>query len=297
MTSIPAVIAGGDLRQCYLAEFLSQNGFSISCLQTPAFFYKSDIKTAVSVKSLLENCCFFIGPVPFTRDNLHLTGTNISLTTVLDNLSLSKPTLCSLSSNNQVKKIVIGGNIPTHFTQSANSRGITVFDYMDFDRLTEKNAYLTAEGILEIVLRETPFAIKSANVLLIGAGRCAKAIAKMFSPLCESVTIWNRSKGTRPEITGCQCHFGDTFSTLIPGKQIIINTVPARIFSDAEFELFDTNSYLFDIASAPGCIDSTMAASLPFNCFLCPGLPGKTAPKSAAEALGHCCLNILHTLS
>ena len=50
---------------------------------------------------------------------------------------------------------------------------------------------------------------------------------------------------------------------------------------------------IIDIASAPGGVDFAAAARLNLSAFLCPGLPGKYAPVSSAQAIADTIFNYL----
>lgn len=273
MSDFPVVVAGGDLRQCYLAEFLHQNNIAVKCLKTPAFFHTSSILISDSLKDTLSTCQCFVGPMPLTRDGQHLMMTDISLAQIIHMLP--------------EHTVFIGGYIPETYKQMALEKSMTVFDYGDCENLTLENAALTAEGILQMVLHQTPFALADSRVLITGAGRCGKAAAKIFKPLCLQTTLWNKSPKIISNYGEYDLIFGKAqLKKAITTHNIIINTVPARIFTREMFDLFSEDCYLFDLASAPGCIDGQTAASLPFFNCVCQGLPGKTAPKSAAQALG-----------
>ena len=65
----------------------------------------------------------------------------------------------------------------------------------------------------------------------------------------------------------------------------IFNTVPERILSEERLRHVGKNTWILDIASAPGGVDYRAAEALSVNAVLLPGLPGRYAPVSSAEIL------------
>lgn len=65
----------------------------------------------------------------------------------------------------------------------------------------------------------------------------------------------------------------------------IFNTVPERILSEERLRHVGKNTWILDIASAPGGVDYRAAEALSVNAVLLPGLPGRYAPASSAEIL------------
>ena len=65
----------------------------------------------------------------------------------------------------------------------------------------------------------------------------------------------------------------------------IFNTIPSRILLEPQLQRLGSNTVILDIASSPGGVDYQASEKLGIPAFLCPGLPGKYAPKSSAEAM------------
>ena len=65
----------------------------------------------------------------------------------------------------------------------------------------------------------------------------------------------------------------------------IFNTAPERILSEERLRHVGKNTWILDIASAPGGVDYRVAEALSVNAVLLPGLPGRYAPASSAEIL------------
>jgi dipicolinate synthase subunit A len=65
----------------------------------------------------------------------------------------------------------------------------------------------------------------------------------------------------------------------------IFNTAPALVLGEALLEGAAPEATIIDIAAAPGGVDFEAAKQLGLCAKLCPGLPGKYAPRAAGESV------------
>lgn len=178
--------------------------------------------------------------------------------------------------------ILFGGGLGDSFKSYCYERAAKVFDFFDDEDLTLRNADLTAEGALEIVLRETEVSAADSNVRVYGFGRVAKACAKTFAALGARVTVAARSASARDEAAKLGysvCETGEI--TGLNEADTVINTVPHRIIGKDELLAMKRDVFLLDLASAPYGVDFEAARQLKIKAATAPGLPGKTAPKTA----------------
>ena len=73
---------------------------------------------------------------------------------------------------------------------------------------------------------------------------------------------------------------------------LVFNTVPAPIIADEQLESCRAGCLVVELASAPGGVDRQAAERHGIRLVAAPGLPGKTAPVSTAEAMAKTVLNI-----
>ena len=66
---------------------------------------------------------------------------------------------------------------------------------------------------------------------------------------------------------------------------MIVNTVPARVISDAMLCLVPEDTLLVELASPPGGFDRMLAENFSLRVLHAPGLPAKSAPVSAAALM------------
>ncbi len=65
----------------------------------------------------------------------------------------------------------------------------------------------------------------------------------------------------------------------------MLNTVPARVLTDAFLCCLEPETLLVELASAPGGFDAPLARNIGLRVLEAPGLPGRVAPEAAATLL------------
>lgn len=182
--------------------------------------------------------------------------------------------------------------LPTpEFVSAAEANGLTVADLSSDEDLTVGNALLTAEASLSIYMEETDASVFGSRVLVIGSGRVAECVCRVFSALGADVTVmarsrlaWSRlSRRRTVDINDAEARLR-AFSS---GCDLIINTVPARVIGKAELEAAASRrpKMILDLASEPFGFDADDARSLGLDARRAPGLPGKYAPEAAAQLI------------
>lgn len=133
-----------------------------------------------------------------------------------------------------------------------------------------RNAALTAEGALTLLLRRGARSLQGQSILLTGYGRIARLLAPRLRALGARVTVAARSAEARAWAQSEGFRSVDIIY-IAPTYDSVINTVPAPILRG------DYGGALcLDLASAPGgWADETPVLRTP-------GLPGLFAPREAA---------------
>lgn len=177
---------------------------------------------------------------------------------------------------------LFGGGLEGHFLSYCAERNARIFDYFDDEELTLKNAHLTAEGTIGIILRETARSIGGSDILILGYGRVAKDCAETFSKLGAKTSIAARSQDARKsaEAAGFKAYdFID--EQALKSADVVINTVPQTVLDRPRLALLKKEALVIDLASKPYGTDFGSAAELGIKALTAPGLPGKTVPKTA----------------
>ena len=207
-------------------------------------------------------------PLPASRDNIC-----VNAPFAIDTIYLDK--IASLSKAGQ---LITGGILSENFISSLKKYGALASDYYKREELTILNSIPTAEGALEIILRESKCTVYSSAVLISGYGRIGRVLTKMFIGLGADVYVsmrkqsdkaWVLAEGAKPIFTDKIKDFADRFDT-------VINTVPHVL-----------------LASLPGGIDFDAANKLGIKAISAQSLPGKCAPFTAAKFVKETIFNIM----
>lgn len=172
-------------------------------------------------------------PIPTTRDNIYITGTDRSLKSILPLLS-SDTCLC-------------GYGIPYLLTEGARGAGAFVFDASECESFLLENARLTAKGALGYILTNFPRDISKMNIGIVGYGRIGREMLRLCLLLGGRLTVYTTRESVAIELceAGVPCRVIDNltdFSTL----DLLINTAPARQIDE---EKLPDNLSIIDLAS------------------------------------------------
>jgi len=195
-------------------------------------------------------------------------------------------------------QLIFAGRVSHKDYTRAKSHNLNLLDYFAREELAIANSVATAEGAIEIAIRETPGTINGATVLIIGYGRLGKVIAHHFFSLGAKVTVSARSHSDKAWIAVNGYGVADTYSlgANLTEYDIIINTVPALVLTRERLEKVNKDALLIDLASIPGGIDFNAASELQIKTEWALSLPGKVAPLTSAEIIRDTIFNMLNEL-
>ena len=180
--------------------------------------------------------------------------------------------------------VVFGGGLGT-FRSLLQRTGTPYYDMLQNPALALANASVTAEGAILLALQAMPITLQDADVLLTGFGRIGKSLAGKLRALGARVTLTSRSSKNFPTIEQLSCTPDETgvYHLGLSQYDAVFNTVPAPVFSSAQISMLRPDCPYIELASSPGGIAPD--AAKPVAYIPAPGLPGKTAPKTAAAIL------------
>ena len=186
-------------------------------------------------------------------------------------------------------KLILGGNLSGEFTAAARRAGIAVRDYMNVEAFVLKNACLTAQAALGILLSESPAAPRENPTAILGFGRIGKFLCRGLLSLGCPVTVFARNPRDRVMARLVGAGARDTADLCrggaLAGFRTVCNTVPARLLSPAALASLSAGSLLLELASGEGNLPNPGAGS-GVIARRASGLPGKVFPESAGIALG-----------
>ncbi len=275
-------VLGGDLRSVFAYRYLIDSGFDADTF-------------------LLENASLLSDEAKsddFPLSDCYILGLPASNEHSLINSPLSAR---SLSVNDFFKLVpkgstVFGGLLSDEFHSAAKENGVRTEDYFSSEELQIKNSVPTAEGALEIAIRETPITIAEAKALIIGYGRISKALIPMLKALgaCVSVCTRNPDSLVWCSVSGCEPINMSELEAKIEAFDIIFNTAPSRIIEGDILNKINPASLIIDLASRPGGVDLNQASLKGLRVIWALGLPGKCAPVTAGKIIAGTVLNTLN---
>lgn len=265
------LLVGGDRRSLYLRAYFERRGFS-----TYGFALQKGEPPALGAELLQKPYAAVLLPLPVTRDGQ-------TVCTPLWDGALPLAELCRRLPKGAR---VLGGQVPKAFSEQLLAGGCTVLDYCT-EAVVRENADLTARGVLR-VLQENGCAPKGARVVVTGFGRVAKATLKaLLAAGAAPLVAARRQEALREaEAQGAEAVLLSDFLKA-PGRfDALVNTVPARLFSERVLRRCPPDALYLEAASAPYGLDLAAAKRLGRRAVLAASLPGRYFPQAAAEILG-----------
>jgi dipicolinate synthase subunit A len=184
-------------------------------------------------------------------------------------------------------QLVVGGRFGEESAARALAGKIALADLLRRPAFVTGNAALTAEAAAGLLLRESERALQGSRVLILGFGRIGTLLAAKLRGLGAHVTVAARKEADRA-LAEALGHAAMDFAALEGAAgdfDAIVNTVPARVLSDAALCCLAPDTLLLELASAPGGFDRQLAANIGLHAIAAPGLPGRCKALAAAELM------------
>jgi dipicolinate synthase subunit A len=269
------IFLGGDLRFIYAAAKLGERFdccvFGFDKLEEPIFPICRRIERAKNVilpLPMSRNCDFITAP--------YFSG-KIPIDSVLDAVIKGGTVYC--------------GKACPIMHKLCRDRSLKLVDYFEREELIVMNAAITAEGAVEIVMREKACAIMGMKILVTGYGRIAKVVSDYFSALGAEVTVCARNFADLAwaKIMGNNALHFNNLDEKLGQFDTIVNTVPAQIFDRSRLLLLHKDCLIVDLASK-SCVEALEGV----NVIWALSLPGKVAPITSGEIIADTILNIIN---
>ena len=277
-------VIGGDTRQLAVAHTLARDGFRVSCFGVPKNQEKyNGYKICNNLEEAVRGAAAVVTGVPYSADGKWLNCPP-------EDYAISvKALLCNMTAG----QLLLGGRLDKSIYEAAEKHSVRAIDYFASEELTVLNAVPTAEGAIEIAMKELDSSLRDARVLITGFGRVAKVLAYMLKGIGCDLTVSCRRKS---ESAWCRVYgYGfvplESLKDKVNDYNVIFNTVPATVFTGEV--LCNTEAVIIDLASVPGGVDTDTASGLGVKVIRALSLPGKVAPRSAGEIIAGSVCEIL----
>lgn len=249
------LIVGGDRRLKIVKNHFEKENFYVDTLG----LFPDD-------RADIEKSDVIVFPVPTTKD--------------------MKTVFCPLT-NRKIYLKDIEAQIKNQLILCCNYKflGKNFIDYNTLDSFSLLNAVPTAEGAIEIAIRETDYTLWQSKVLVIGYGRVGKIMADRLKALGADVTVSARKPKDFATLSALGFKYINTekLGEMYLDFNIIFNTVDFPVLSDKTLENCPAD-LLIDLSSKGG-FDLNYATTLGFKAFKPGGIPGVTAPETAGKIL------------
>lgn len=262
-----AAVIGGDKRSEYMVQFLQELGYRvISCVMIP--------REKEKLAEIIRWADVLVTPVPFSRDGVELYHEKGAGILIEDFISWMRK-----------GQILFGGNIPKVVRQAAVEKQIQYYDFMEMNEVATDNSVATAEGTIAEAIAASDFNLCNSKCLVLGYGRCGKALVNRLKPLGAvcSVALRNAAEKILPSTT--EIIPLEDLSSHVQKYDFIFNTIPARILTEEQIQKVKQDCIIIDIASKPGGTDFEACRQRGIYAKLSLGIPGRYAPKTSAQIL------------
>lgn len=256
------LICGTDVKMSECKNYLCEHGFDAVCMIGDDFLYN------------LNSYKYIILPLPSMVDG------------VIPDVGTAPGYLMEQLKDGQ---IVFYGNIIENIF---DSYGIS---YYYKDSFLDKNSELTALGVLELIRKEISDDLGSLKVCVVGYGRCGKAICRLLKKSQVETVLISRNHNSRKSAANIGCTTGDMtrLKHSVGDSDILINTVPANIFTEECLQSMTGKNIYIEIASEPYGFDVKKVENYNFKFIHAKGLPGRFYPKKAGINIAEAVIEIL----
>lgn len=281
-------VVGGDLRHSYLANALSgrDGGYNIyGMFMEKGIKLSSKVQLSTDVKLVLPQSDVIIFSLP-------MLDANGNINTPLSDVSV---TLEECFDYILPDTVVLAGMVPEHVLEFAEKRGIEIVDYYQREEFIVLNAVITAEGAVEIAMKELPITLFGSICLITGFGRVAKALAQLLPAFGAEVRVVARKHSDLAwiKIYGCTPVHISQLDEHLKDIDVLFNTVPAVLLDEEKLSKLGRKCLVIDLASKPGGVDFETAKSLGLKTIWALSIPGKVAPITAGKIILDTTFNIL----
>ena len=271
------LVIGGDLRIVKLVNMLADKNVIYTYGLEKAEEIDSNeniIKCNPIDKEIIQKSNAIIGPTPFSKDEINIyapySENEININEILEKCK---------------EKHLIAGSVKEAAKKIADENNVKITDLIKNEKLAILNSISTAEGAIEIAMRETDMIIHGSNILILGFGRIGKVLAKKLQGLSAHITCAARKKEDFAWINAYGYNSINIYEMekKLDQFDIIFNTVPHLVLTKEKIQHLNKKCLIIELASRPGGIDRKETENHKIKVVEALALPGKVAPTTTAE--------------
>lgn len=269
-------VIGGDRRAALLCRLLAGDGHRVHSYALEHAELPPEVQRAGCLQGCLYGADVAVLPTPAEKSgllNAPYAAAPCPMETLMETLWPGQ--------------LLCAGLLSEERRRAAVRAGVKVRDFMRTPDFVTANAAVTAEGAVGLLLQESERTLLGSRALVCGWGRIGRVLSLRLRALGAQVTVAARDSAQRAEARalGCEARDYRELATVLPGCDFVVNTVPARVLPDALLCCAPEGSLLLELASTPGGFDRTTAENLGLRVVAAPGLPGRSAPHTAAALM------------
>ena len=179
---------------------------------------------------------------------------------------------------------IVAGNIEERLWEKLKQKQISHLNLLENEKFAIKNANLTAEGVLAIIIEKSRKSMFESRYMIFGGGRIAKALAILFSKLNLrfSIVTFNPKKYPDYFLYTDEVYFQNEFVEHLSEYDILINTIPTKFINNGILSKIEKGTLMIETASVD-CLDREMVGNFEF--IPAPALPKRYSPESAGKVV------------
>ena len=262
-----AWVIGGDNRYTWAAKRLREDGIPVKCWYVPELENQAE-----RLEDALQGADLVLLPMwPFRQEMLEVGGETIPAA-LLPRILAEHATL-------------VAGQFPTETEAWLQQQGMCCVSYLEQEPYQLRNASVTAEGAVYLLLHHMKRTVQQANILVIGYGRIGRFLVRKLTAQGANVTVAARRSAQRTELEllGLKTVQTGVYETGLERYDAVVNTVPSQVIHDTQAKQIAPDCVCIEVASAPGGFPERMKQA--GRVVMGNALPGKTAPQTAGESL------------
>ena len=283
-------LLGGDKREIEVAKMLAES-FKLRCFGLPRNMLPCDQKNiccCASVTEALRGVQAVLLPMAGVRDN------GLLYAPLVGDVPVGRDEFALLKAGTPV----LAGVASAYLSKMCKDLSLPLFEVAEQDLVAIPNAVPTAEGALEVIMRETEVTVSGLKALVLGFGRVGEALCLRLRALGAEVLVANRGERRRKlaQSHGFVLYPWADLPEVLAECDVVVNTVPAAVLDKRLLQQLNRGCLVVDLASGAGGTDFAAAEALGICAVHALSLPGKVAPLSAGRILGRVYPRLLATV-